>query len=131
MQITTVMMFENILGLILAVFIIFKILPNTSVSRELNNPVYVILFLVFLVVLFLTLNPIVGILFLIYGYQLLMNGRSDPTYKRNEEIRKMNPTQKALELEEAIIESSNFTRIKNKDEDQETRVKPILEKVKV
>jgi predicted membrane protein len=130
MKITTVMIFENILGVILAVFIIFKILPDTSVSREMNNPVYVILFLVFLVILFLTLNPIIGILFLIYGYQLLMSGKSDPTYKRNEEIRKMNP-ERNLDLEEVIIQSSNFTRIKNKDEDQDTRVQPILEKVKI
>lgn len=128
MKITTVMIFENILGIILAVFIIFKIFPNTSVSRQMNNPVYVILFLVFLVILFLTLNPIIGLLFLIYGYQVLMNGRSDPTYKRNEEIRKMNP-EKEMDLEEIVIQSSNFTRIKNKDEDQDTRVQPILEKV--
>ena len=128
MKITTVMIFENILGIILAVFIIFKIFPNTSVSRQMNNPVYVILFLVFLVILFLTLNPIIGLLFLIYGYQVLMNGRSDPTYKRNEEIRKMNP-EKEMNLEEIVIDSSNFTRIKNKDEDQDTHVQPILEKV--
>ena len=130
MKITTVMIFENILGVILAVFIIFKILPNTSVSRQMNNPVYVILFLVFLVILFLTLNPIIGVLFLIYGYQLLMNGKSDPTYKRNQEIRKLNP-ERNLDLEEVIIQSSNFTRIKNKDEDQDTSVQPILEKVKI
>ena len=128
MKITTITIFENILGIILAVFIIFKIFPNTSVSRQMNNPVYVILFLVFLVILFLTLNPIIGLLFLIYGYQVLMNGRSDPTYKRNEEIRKMNP-EKEMDLEEIVIQSSNFTRIKNKDEDQDTRVQPILEKV--
>jgi predicted membrane protein len=128
MQITTVMMFENILGLILAVFIIFKILPDTSVSRQMNNPVYVILFLVFLVILFLTLNPIIGILFLIYGYQLLMNGHSDPVYKRQQEMKKMNP-ERNMDLEEVIIQSSNFTRIKHKDEDKDTRVQPILEKV--
>jgi predicted membrane protein len=130
MKITTVMIFENILGLILAVFIIFKILPNTSVSREMNNPVYVILFLVFLVILFLTLNPIIGILFLIYGYLLLINGRTDPVYKKQEQLKKMNP-EKNAELEEVIIQSSNFTRIKNKDEDNSTRVEPILEKVKL
>ena len=130
MKITTITIFENILGIILAVFIIFKILPNTSVSRELNHPVYVILFLVFVVILFLTLNPIVGILFLVYGYQLLMNGQSDPTYKRQQEMVKMNP-EKNVELEEVIIQNSSFARIKNKDEGQTTRVQPILEKVTI
>jgi hypothetical protein len=59
-----------------------------------------------------------------------MNGRSDPTFKRNEEIRKMNP-ERDMDLEEVIIQSSNFTRIKNKDEDQSTKVQPILEKVRI
>ena len=130
MNISTITIFENILGVILAIFIIFKILPNASVSRELNHPVYVLLFLVFLVILFLTLNPIIGILFLIYGYQLLINGRNDQTYKRNQAIHKMNP-ERQIELEEVVIQSSNFARIKNKDEEGMTRVQPILEKVKI
>jgi len=130
MNISTITIFENILGVILAIFIIFKILPNASVSRELNHPVYVLLFLVFLVILFLTLNPIIGILFLIYGYQLLISGRSDATYKRNKTLNTMNP-ERRIELEEVIIQSSNFARIKNKDEEGMTRVQPILEKVKI
>jgi len=36
---------------------------------------------------------------------------------------------KEVELEEMIIQNSNFARIKNKDEDQETIVVPILEKL--
>jgi predicted membrane protein len=130
MKIKTVTIFENILGVILAVFIIFKILPSTPVCAQFNHPVYVIVFLVFLVILFLTLNPIIGILFLIYGYTFLMNGKSDPTYKRNKEIEKLNP-ERDVDLEEIIINNSNFARIKNKDEDQDSRVQPILEKVKI
>jgi predicted membrane protein len=130
MKITTLTIFENILGLILAGFIIFKIMPNTRVCVELNQPVYVILYLVFLVILFVTLNPIIGILFLIYGYLLLINGKRDPTHKRNEEIQKMNP-ERSVDLEEVIINNSNFARIKNKNEDQDTLVQPILEKMKV
>ena len=130
MKISTITIFENILGVILAVFIIFKLMPNTSMCVELNQPVYVILYLVFLVILFVTLNPIIGILFLIYGYLLLMNGKRDPTHKRNQEIQKMNP-ERNVDLEEIIIHNSNFARIKNKDEDQDTLVQPILEKVTV
>jgi predicted membrane protein len=130
MKIKTVTIFENLLGIILAVLIIFKILPSTSVSRMLNEPIYVILFLVFLVILFLTLNPIVGILFLIYAYQILIHGRNHATHKRNKHLNELNPP-KEVNLEEIVIEDSNFARIKNHHEDHASRVMPILEKIKV
>ena len=128
MQITTVMICENILGIILAVFIIFKILPDTSVSRQMNQPVYIILSLVFTVILFATLNPIVGFLFLIYIYQVIIHGKEES--KRNEHLKQLNP-EKDVELEEVVIQNSSFARIKNKDEDQSSSVKPLLEKIKI
>ena len=97
-------------------------------SRELNNPVYIIVFLVFLVLLFGSLNPIVGILMLFYGYQILVNGKKEDD-KRNENLREMNQVPDT-ELEESVIMGSEFSRIKNQFEDQMTRVMPVLEKIK-
>lgn len=128
MKIKSITFFENILGLILAVFILFKILPNTNICRQMNQPVYIVLYLVFTVILFVTLNPIVGFLFLIYGYQLIMEGKKEN--KRNENLKQLNP-EKDVELEEVVIQNSDFARIKNKDEDQVTRVTPVLEKIKM
>ncbi len=116
------------LGLILAGFILFKIFPNTDTCRKMNQPVFVILLLVFTVLLFMTVNPIVGFLFLIYAYQMMEKGR-DGT-KRNEQLKKLNP-EKDPDLEEIVIQNSAFARIKNKDEDQDSHVKPILEKIKI
>ena len=116
---------ENILGLVLAIFILFKILPSKSMSRELNNPAYIIVFLVFLVVLFGSLNPIVGILVLFYGYQILINGKKEDD-KRNQNLQELNQAPDT-ELEESVIQSTEFSRIKNQYEDQMTRVMPILE----
>lgn len=130
MEIKTVTIFENVLGVILAVLIIFKILPNTSVSKMLNEPIYVLLFLVFLVILFLTLNPIVGILFLVYAYQILMHGRNNATHKRNTHLKELNPPRE-VNLEELVIQDSNFARIKNHHEDEASRVLPVLEKIKI
>jgi len=93
-----------------------------------NQPVYIVLYLVFTVLLFVTLNPIVGFLFLIYGYQLIMKGKEES--KRNEHLQKLNPD-KNPDLEEIVIQNSDFARIKNQDEDQETRVKPVLEKITI
>jgi predicted membrane protein len=130
MKIENITVFENILGVILAAFIVFQVLPNSSVCRTLNEPVYIILGLVFVILLFLTLNPIIGILFLIYFYQLLMKGKQDHTYKKNRKLKALNP-EKDSELEEIVIQNSNFARIKNKGEDEETNVLPILEKLKI
>jgi hypothetical protein len=128
MKIANITVFENILGVILAAFIVFQVVPSSAVCRKLNEPVYIILGLVFVVLLFITLNPIVGILFLIYFYQLLLHGKQDFTYKKEKTLKGMNP-EKEEELEEIVIQNSAFARIKNKDEDQESRVSPILEKL--
>lgn len=126
MKINTITLLENIVGVILAVFIVFKILPNTNLCRQMNQPVYIVLYLVFTVILFITLNPIIGFLFLIYGYQLIMKGKEES--KRNVHLQQLNP-EKATDLEEIVIQNSDFARIKHKDEDQDTRVKPVLEKM--
>ena len=126
MKVTSITIFENILGVILAVFIIFKVFPSVQVCKQLNEPIFIVLALAFIVLLFLTLNPIVGILFLIYFYQLIMCGKTQ-TQKRTHQMKSMNPEQE-IQLEEIVIQNSNFARIKNQNEDKETRVAPVLEK---
>ncbi len=128
MKIKTITLVENTMGLILAIFILFRLLPNTDLCRQFNQPVYIVLYLIFTVLLFATLNPIVGFLFLIYGYQLISNGKQES--KRNEQLKKLNP-EKEIGLEEVVIQNSDFARIKHQDEDQVTRVKPILEKITI
>ena len=128
MKINTITLLENTIGLLLAIFIVFQVLPNIDVCRQMNQPVYIIVYLVFTVILFVTLNPIVGFLFLVYGYQLISKGKQEP--KRNETLKQLNP-EKDADLEEIIIQNSDFARIKHQDEDQSTRVKPILEKITI
>ena len=126
MKVNTITLLENTMGLILAIFIVFQLLPNIDICRKMNQPVYIVLYLVFTVILFVTLNPIVGFLFLVYGYQLISKGKQES--KRNETLKKLNPAKEA-DLEEIVIQNSDFARIKNQDEDQVTRVKPVLEKI--
>jgi predicted membrane protein len=70
-----VTIFENIIGILVALMILFQILPSKQTSRELNNPAYIIAFLIFLVAVFSVLNPAIGLLLLIYGYQVLVQGK--------------------------------------------------------
>jgi predicted membrane protein len=120
-------LFENILGLLVALLILFKILPSKSMCRELNTSPVIISYLIFLVVVFSVLNPIVGLLFLIYGYLIILEGKKEDD-TRNQVLRELNP-ERGNELEETVIQSNDFTRIKNQFEDQVTRVLPVAEKL--
>ena len=60
---------ENIVGLVLAILIVFDLKVERNIANLINSPVGIVLSLVTLVVLFVFLNPIVGLLFLIYVYE--------------------------------------------------------------
>ncbi len=122
-----VTVFENIIGILIALVILFQILPSKQMSRELNNPVYIVAFLIFLIAVFSVLNPVIGLLLLIYGYLILMRGKKEEDV-RSQQLAELNP-EKEVELEERVIQNTEFTRIKNQYEDQTTRVKPLVEKL--
>jgi len=124
-----VTIFENIIGILVALMIIFQILPSRQTCRELNNPAYIIAFLIFLVAVFSVLNPAIGLLLLIYGYQVLVHGKKEDDV-RNKQLAELNP-EREVELEERVIQNTDFTRIKNQYEDQATRVSPIIEKLRI
>jgi predicted membrane protein len=124
-----VTIFENIIGILVALMILFQILPSKQTSRELNNPAYIIAFLIFLVAVFSVLNPAIGLLLLIYGYQVLVQGKKEDD-DRNKQLAELNP-EREVELEERVIQNTDFTRIKNQYQDQVTRVTPIVEKLVV
>ena len=67
----TLISFENLLGLILALFIIFELPIERDLKNILNSPLGMIISLILLVIIFIFMNPIVGLLFLIYLYEVL------------------------------------------------------------
>jgi hypothetical protein len=132
---------ENILGLILAILIIFQILPSVSVSNTINNPIGVVTGLILVLILFLTMNPIVGFLMLIYLYEIIRratnntnnnvrsNVISEPSERNKSiELQKMNPSV-MKELEEILIEQ--MAPIKNYLMGGVCNVKPKLEVIKI
>ena len=60
---------ENMLGLLLAVLIVFDLKLERNIANVINSPVGIVLSLVLVVVLFIFMNPIIGLLFLIYVYE--------------------------------------------------------------
>ena len=70
------MTLENIIGFILAILIVFDLKVERRIANLVNSPVGIVLSLVVLVCLFVIMNPIVGLLFLIYVYETVKNSSS-------------------------------------------------------
>ena len=118
---------DNLLGLILAILIIFQIRPKPEDSDLLNSSVGVVVSLVLVVILFVTLHPIVGLLALIYLYEIMRHSPSYLKPTKQETMEKLN-SPKELQLEEILIRESEYTRIKNQNMDRDTGVKPVVSK---
>jgi hypothetical protein len=118
---------DNLLGLILAILIIFQIRPKPQDSNILNSPLGIIGSLVLVTILFLTLNPVVGLLALIYLYEIMRHSTGYVKASKTETMEKLN-SPKEVQLEEALIRDSEYTRIKNQNMDRDTEVKPSISK---
>ena len=93
---------ENVVGVLLAILIIFDLSLEAPLINALNTKIGMIFSFIIVIILFCKLNPIIGILFIIYLFQ---NYKSETTVheKRKEDILKqMNPP-KEMQVEEIII----------------------------
>tara|TARA_B100000424_G_scaffold268351_1_gene262969 strand:- start:1341 stop:1805 length:465 start_codon:yes stop_codon:yes gene_type:complete len=70
---------SNVIGLILAVLIVFDLKVENDFKQVLNSPPGMILSLVLLVLIFIFMNPIVGLLFLIYLYECVKDTSLHPS----------------------------------------------------
>ena len=95
---------ENIIGVLLAILIVFDLSLEVPLSNALNTTVGMIFSFIILIILFFTLNPIIGILFMIYLYQNYQTHKYSPVteMKKDELLKKMNPPAE-LQVEEAVI----------------------------
>lgn len=118
---------DNAIGLILAFLILLQVEPPLWWINQLNQPLSILVLLGITLFLFLTMNPVVGLLFMIYIYELLRQNMS-VDQARNDELARMNP-RNPMSVEEYIIERSDYTRIKNQNENNDSEVEPILEKL--
>lgn len=90
---------ENAIGLLLAILIIFDLKVEENISKLLNTPLGIIFSLLVVILLFIFMNPIVGILFLIYLYDTI---KDVPTLIKDTKMKAMNPIPQT-QLEEGII----------------------------
>jgi hypothetical protein len=91
---------ENGIGLLLAILIIFDLKVERNISNLLNTPLGIISSFLMVVLLFIFMNPIVGILFLIYLYDTIQTSDLS-TLMKDVKLKALNPIQ--TQLEEKVI----------------------------
>ena len=116
---------ENFFGVLLAIGILFQITPDSDFANVLNSSTGIVLSLILVVILFMTMNPIVGFLLLIYIYQILQKATTYYPNNRYELLKKMNAPLDT-QMEEDII--SKMAPIKNQYRDSITSFEPVLTK---
>jgi hypothetical protein len=92
---------ENVIGLLLAVLIIFDLKLEEPLHSALNTTWGIIFSVVIVLILFGTVNPIIGILFIIYLYQNYSTKNYNEK-KKDDILKKLNPPQ-VMQVEEEII----------------------------
>jgi hypothetical protein len=121
--VNNILTIENIFGVILAICILFQITPDREFANKLNTSVGIITSLILAVILFTTMNPIVGFLFLIFVYQILQKASNTVMNKQTELMKRMNQPLDT-ELEESVIDK--MAPIKNKYRDSVVSFEPVL-----
>ena len=81
---------DNIVGLILAILIFFDFKVENDFKDILNTPPGMILALVLLIIIFIFMNPIVGLLYLIYIYECVKDTALHPSKFNGSSIMKQN-----------------------------------------
>jgi len=112
---------DNIIGVLLAILIIFDLKIERPIINLINTPIGIIFSLIFVIILFICLNPIIGILFLIYLFINVKDARK-PT--RNNVLHNLNPPRE-MQVEEEIILLN--APIKNQNKGNTVSFQPMIE----
>ena len=87
-KLSKVLTLDNVVGLVLAVLIVFDLKVENDIKQMLNSPPGMILSLALLIFIFIFMNPIVGLLFLIYLYESVKDTGLYPSkYLNNQSVK--------------------------------------------
>ena len=114
---------DNIIGVLLAVLIIFDLKIERPIINLINTPIGIIFSLIFVIILFIYLNPIIGILSLIY---IFINLKEAKKTSKNNILQDLNPPQEMQVEEEVILVNAP---IKNQNKGNNVSFQPIVEKL--
>uniref|UniRef100_A0A6C0EUU8 Uncharacterized protein n=1 Tax=viral metagenome TaxID=1070528 RepID=A0A6C0EUU8_9ZZZZ len=114
---------QNIIGVLLAILILFDLKIENPIVNVINTPIGIIFSLVFVVILFICLNPIIGVLFLIYLF-INIKQADNYSYNKNKILRNLNPPPETQVEEEVIL---NKAPIKNQNQGSNVSFIPLVE----
>ena len=114
---------DNIVGVLLAILILFNLQIERPIINLMNTPIGLIFSLIFAIILFICLNPIIGILFLIY---LFMNIKEARKTTRTNVLQDLNPPQQMQVEEEVILINAP---IKNQNQGNNVSFQPVIEMI--
>ena len=90
-NLSSLITFENLFGLILAFLIIFEFKVEDNIKQVINSPLGIVFSLIAVIIIFLFMNPLIGLLFLIYLYETVKSPYNNVVnYKQNNENNKIN-----------------------------------------
>ena len=106
---------ETFIALILAVLIIYDFKIEQTIQNIINTPLGMVGTILFLIIVFIVMHPIIGILFIIYLFETLRKGVFIGEIQKNKLFKKLNHTNETY-LEEKIIDE--MAPIINKDKNK-------------
>jgi Na+/phosphate symporter len=109
---TKLLSLENVIGVLLAILIIFDLKVEEPICKLINTNVGKVMSLIVAILLFVMVHPIVGILFVIYLYQCFNSVISHNEVNKASMLEKLNPPLVTQVEEEVIL---NKAPIKNQN----------------
>ena len=102
----------------------FDLKIEKPILNLINSPIGIIFSIIFIIIIFICLNPIIGVLFLIY---LFINIKEARNPNRNNVLQNLNPPQE-MQVEEEIIFVN--APIKNQNKGNNVSFQPMIEILK-
>ena len=115
------MSLENVIGVLLAILIIFDLKIENSICKLLHTPMGMISSGIILVILFVMLHPVIAILFLIYIYQCMQTNTLYNEVSKGKILKKLNPVYEQQVEEQVILDKAP---IKNQNKNNNVEFNP-------
>ncbi len=115
------MTLENVIGVLLAILIVFDLKIEESICKLLNTPMGMVSSGIIVVLLFIMLHPVIGILFLIYLYQCMQFNTLYNEISKAKILQKLNPVYEQQVEEQVILERAP---IKNQNKHNNVEFSP-------
>ena len=114
---------ENVVGVLLAVLIIFDLKIEQPICNLINTPVGIISSIIIAVLLFVIMHPVISILFLIYLYLCVKKNSSYSESKKQHILQQLNEPSNTQVEENIILEKAP---IKNQNQHNNVSFSPYL-----